>query len=715
MTSLASSAGPLIGIVFGVMLILSGLGLSLALNLPRARPQLDWIEFGFVAFMFSVGFALWLGLILAWVGLFSLGALILLLGVSTLVSWIIVRRRGVTRSWVHDLARPTRAEAALIGLLALLSVIYFRPHEFILGGADAGVYVNMGAQIARSGRLLIDDPLIAQLDPSLSPVFFREQPPTYLTQYYYLPGYYVSDSVPGQIIPQFYALQAVSIAILTAIGGVPLGLFATPLWGLLGIGAVYFLTRSLFDRRAALLAVLLLGVVILQNWFSRYPTAEVLTQAYLFAGLYALSRVLQGHIPARSWGFLAGLWLGLIFLARIDMILVMAVLPVVLMGLAAARRWSPGLTTFTITLGVLILQSVIHALVFAWPYTYNTYQGILGILLGRGWVVWLAAGLGFGLVLVVGTRWINRIEDERRTRLAYWLRVTLIAIVVGAALYAYFLRPIIEAAPTGNYWYGASQVTSTNRENLVRLGWYVTPLGLAIALVGVCLVIWRERSLAVQVFVAIGLLSTVVYVINILNNPHHIYAMRRYVPVIIPALMMWGAYGLAAVSQVRWRGASVIAAMLLLAWLGGMVWQSRVIWRQVDYAGTMEALTRLDRQFEPGATVLFDDQSPVGLGDVIGTPLRFIFDHPVLVLRDPQAVTPEALRTLVQGWQQQGRQVYVAREAAKEFSIKDVLLLSEAQQFTFDTTVLLPTYTDYPNQVVPLRYDLKVQKVQPLR
>ncbi len=702
----------LIGVVFGVLLILSGVGLCLALNLPRARPQLDWIEFGFVAFLLGAALALWLGLMLAWVGQFSLGTLTGLLGVIALASWIIVWRRDGMASWAHVLARPTWVEATLVGLLALLSLIYFRPHEFIMGGADAGVYVNMGAQIARSGHLLIEDPFIAQLDPSFYPVFFREQPPNYLTHYYYLPGFYVSDSVAGQIIPQFYALQAIPIAILTAIGGVQLGLMATPMWGLLGIGAVFFLARSLFDRRVALLAALLLGVVILQNWFSRYPTAEMLTQVYLFAGLYALSRVLQEQVPARSWGFLAGLWLGLIFLARIDMILVMAVLFLLLIGLAVARRWSTGLTSFTVTVGLLIFQSVIHAVLFAWPYTYNTYQGVLSVLLGRNGPVWWAMGLGVLLMLFVGLGLIKRVEKERRARIVYRLRIMLIVFIIGAALYAYFLRPILESASTGDYWYGASQITSTNRENLVRIGWYVTPLGLAISLIGLCLIIWRKRSLAVQVFVAIGVLSTVVYVINILNNPHQIYAMRRYVPVVMPALMIWGAYGLAAVSRVRWRGAKVVAALALLAWLGGMVWQSRVIWRQVDYAGAIEALTQLDRQLEPGAIVLFDDQSPVGVGDAIGTPLHFIFEHPVLVLRDPQAVTSTALQSLVHDWQQHGYRVYVVSESTKEASIKNSLPLSGAQPFTFDTTLLQPTYTDYPVQVIPLRYDLHVSEIQ---
>lgn len=714
MTSLVSSAGLLSGTIFAAALTMSGLGLSLALGLPRTRPRLDWIEFSFIVFMLSAGLALCGGLILAWIGRFSLSLLTLIMGVIALVGWGVAWRRRTIRSLQRDLAKPARAEAALIGLLALLSVIYFRPHESIHGAADAGVYVNMGAYIARSGQLLINDPLIAQLDPSFYPVFFREQPPEELPHYYYLPGFYVSDTVPGQIIPQFYALQAVSVAILTAIGGVSLGLLATPLWGLAGIAAVYFLARNLFDRRTALLAALLLGVVILQNWFSRYPTAEVLTQAYVFAGLYALSRVLWQHEPRYSWGILAGLWLGLISLIRIDMVLVVGVLTILLIALAAARRWSAGLTRFTVTFAALTGQSVLHAVLFAWPYTHNTFQGVTSTLLGRNGALWLGVGLIGLVLLIVGARWFDRLEEERRQRWLRRLSVAMIMLVCVAALYAYFLRPMVETSATVDYWYGGSQFASTNRENLVRIGWYVTPLGLLVALLGLCLMLWRERSLSVGVFVIIALSSTMVYVINILNNPHHIYAMRRYVPMVIPALMIWGGYGLAALSQARWRGAQLVVALALLAWLGGMIWQSRVIWRQVDDAGQVASLMEWNQQLVPGAVLLFDDQNPVGMGDFIGTPMRFIFNHPVFALRNPQAVTPEALRALVHDWQQQGRSVYLLSETSKDVSIKDVLPLGEAQRLTFETTVLVPTYTDYPNQVMPLRYDLKAQEVQAL-
>lgn len=710
MTALVPSAGLLLSLLFALALFMSGLGLTLALGLPRARPQLDWVEFGFIVFLLSASLALCGGLILAWLGCFSLGLLTVMMAVLALVGWGVAWRRGMIPTW-RNVLRPARAEVALIGWLTLLSVIYFRPHEFIHGAADAGVYVNMGAHIARSGQLLVDDPFITQLDPAFYPVFFREQPSTSLVRYYYLPGYYVSDTVPGQIIPQFYALQAVSIAILMTMGGVPLGLLSTPLWGLIGIAAVYFLARGLFGRRAALLAATLLGIVILQSWFARYPTAEVLTQSFVFAGLYALNRTLRKHNPEHSWGLLAGLWLGLLSLIRIDMVLVTGVLALLLIVLAGARRWSGGVTSFTVMLGVLTVQGSAQAIFFAWPYTYSTFRGVANTLLGRNSVLWLGAGLMGVVALFVGARWFDRVGEERRQHWLRWVSGVVIVLICGAALYAYVLRPVVEPAFVVDYWYGGSQFTSTNRENLVRLGWYVTPAGLLIALLGLCLMVWRERSLPARVFIAVTLLSTMVYVISILNNPHHIYAMRRYVPVVIPALMIWGGYGLAVLSRARWRGARLMMGLVLLGWLGGMIWQSRVIVQQVDDAGQLAALTQWNEQLAPGAVLLFDDQNPVGLGDVIGTPLRFIFDHPVFALRNPQAVTPAALRALVRAWQQQGRAVYVLSEASRDVSIKEVLPLGEARRLTFATTVLLPTYTDYPNQVAPKQYDLKVQQV----
>ena len=95
-------------------------------------------------------------------------------------------------------------------------------------------------------------------------------------------------------------------------------------------------------------------------------------------------------------------------------------------------------------------------------------------------------------------------------------------------------------------------------------------------------------------------------------------------------------------------------------------------------------------------------------------PLRFIFEHPVFVLRDSQVVAPDALQSIIHRWQQEGRSVYVIGDAAKDLSVNKVLPLGAANHFAFTTAILASTYTEYPSRVVPQTYDLKIYAVAPL-
>ena len=80
---------------------------------------------------------------------------------------------------------------------ASASILFFRPREFVLGGADAGLYVNLGASITRSGGIVIRDPLLASFGTALEPALLRELPAEEYTPYYYLSGFYVPDNTTG--------------------------------------------------------------------------------------------------------------------------------------------------------------------------------------------------------------------------------------------------------------------------------------------------------------------------------------------------------------------------------------------------------------------------------------------------------------------------------------------------------------------------------------
>ena len=217
----------------------------------------------------------------------------------------------------------------LLVWLCVAGVLYLRPHQFITGAADAGVYVNLGANIADSGGILIHDPVLAGIDRSLDTVLLREQPDKKPVPYYIYPGFYVPGDPPGLIIPQFYPLHPTWLAVFQSLGGLTGNLLATPWWALLASLAVYLAAREMFGRRAAGLALAGLTVTALQVWFARYPTAEMLTQYLVWMGIFALAAWLSGRQPARLWALVAGASLGEVLLTCLDAYFLVAI-PIVL-------------------------------------------------------------------------------------------------------------------------------------------------------------------------------------------------------------------------------------------------------------------------------------------------------------------------------------------------------------------------------------------------
>ena len=232
-----------------------------------------------------------------------------------------------------------REWAVTVVLLVGSLLLFAHPFEFITGGADAGVYVNLGASIADTGAILIQDPVTAELPPALQTGLLREQPPTEETQFIRLPGFYVSETVPGEVIPQFFPLHPVWLAIAYAVAGVWGALYMTPLWAVLGVWAVFLYGRAVWRWQTGALAAFLLVISPLQMYFARYPTAEPLTQYLTWTGLWCFTGFVTYRGPRPLWGAAAALALGQVFLVRIDA-LPMLLLPAGwLLYILISRRW----------------------------------------------------------------------------------------------------------------------------------------------------------------------------------------------------------------------------------------------------------------------------------------------------------------------------------------------------------------------------------------
>jgi hypothetical protein len=148
--------------------------------------------------------------------------------------------------------------------------------------------------------------------------------------------------------------------------------------------------------------------------------------------------------------------------------------------------------------------------------------------------------------------------------------------------------------------------------------------------------------------------------------------MRRYVPAVAPFFILGGAYLLAhrGFTRESWRAwpddlfskipyplGLALLGIIAAIWLAGLGWAARGFVSQVDHAGLIEQVDGLAGRLPAGAVLLFNDQSPVGQGDVWGTPLKFVYGYDVFTLRQPPAEVAAPLAEAIETWQNSGRPV----------------------------------------------------------
>lgn len=616
----------------------------------QPSPRLDWVELAFVSALAGTLIIGWAGLVWAEIGLFNgltvagtLGLILAGIGVG------IKLRQGVLAPLA---SAPPRTGWLLLGLFILALAAFSHPAEFILGGADAGVYVNVGANIARTGSLLIHEAGLAELPSALWPGLFRQLPPGSAVEYVRFPGFYLSDDVPGLITPQFFPLHPVWLAMGNRLLGLRASLYLTPLWAALGVAALALALKRAFDARVGLVAALLLALAPIQIYFARYPTAEPLTQWLVWGGGYSLTAFVMDGSP--MWGMLAGLALGQVFLARIDAAPLLA-LPMGWLVLAWRRRSWRAAPWFLVPLGLTLLHAAAHARLLAWPYAWETYGSLERLATRIFWQGgWLLAILLPGLLAFFWAIRRRRLRLDNRA-----MRQAGAAAVAALGLFAYFIWPQIGQTLTAPYWYGGATIPVQNHLNLLRLGWYLSPPGIGLGIAGMMLMLLKGEGERMWAVVMAGLIFSILYLYNIMNNPFHLYAMRRYVPVVIPFFAAGAAYALVWLWDRRgvWRPAGAAAWVLgtgLAVWLA---FNDRAVWNLVEYRGLIEQVESLAGELEPSAVLLFDDQAPVGVGSTLGTPLHYLYGFTAFDLQEDKMALP-ALAEAVAAWQAAGRVVY---------------------------------------------------------
>lgn len=697
----------------GLPLVLVVPGLCTLSALAPLR-RLDWPERIYLSLSISLVLSGWWGLVLAQIGCFSVGLLLALPALYSLALGLWAWRKGRWR-WPKPEGKGetpwTWAAFALVSIAFI--ALAFRPFELILGPRDAAVYPATAAQIVHHGGILVDDPLVRTLSRSTPEETHRtwvqflgvQHPGRFYYHYLRLPGFFIADEERATVLPQFYHLYPTWLAIAFGLVGFSAGLFMTPYLSFLGGLGFFLLSRRLLGMRVALLAYLFLSLQTLQVWFARYSTAEGATQFLIFLGLYGLLRLEEGGPEEAGrepfFGWLSGLSLGMIGLVRVDFFFPWLLFLPYLAYLFVARAFRRGHRLMLLSWALPALHTLAQFFTHTRGYTIAIYYHRIQDWATLSWLIYpflnptlqeyfgasstprtpvmkepwrLAAELG-ALGLAVGLLFLLRHSPRLRGRLGAGLhrhRRLLLGSAAGlfllAFFYLYFIRPQIltpevllhplENRLTLEGYIGAP-VPEGPAANMVRLGWYFSPLGMLLAAFGIAALLWKEASRRSWYLLVLGLFFLAFFNYEVFGEPHHIYIMRRYVPVVVPFLSLAMAYALERLAGWRWlrRAGPALAGMLAVLMVAYLVYTGLPFYRHTEYAGALRQVEALAERFAPEDVLLLIDggrDAPA----TIATPLKYLFERNAFLLM-PDEPDGARIEEQIRLWQSEGRGVYL--------------------------------------------------------
>jgi hypothetical protein len=289
-------------------------------------------------------------------------------------------------------------------LLALL--LRLPPADIVQGGQDPGVYANVAAHIARTGGIVVGDPVFDRLQGSAAMAQYRAD--NYTDPF--LPGLYTLGDARPPLVFQFYPLLPTWMAASAQVFGPTRAGGAMLLFALLSVLCFQRLALQLGGSpRAAAAAALLLATNPLHALFSTLPLTEVPTLGFSTAGFCLLAMYAASPARPRRWLLLSALCFTALFLTRISGFMYLPIVLAIGAGawlLDADRARARDLQAWSLAVVAAYALSVAYGLTWSAPYSRKIYGDAFVPLAGVAWPTRFAlAGVLVAAAWAVLWRW----------------------------------------------------------------------------------------------------------------------------------------------------------------------------------------------------------------------------------------------------------------------------------------------------------------------
>ena len=523
----------------------------------------------------------------------------------------------------------------MLGILVLAGIFFFRPCEYIDGGWDPGGYINTGVHIGKTGNLLYKDTMLEGAGDNIKQYLVSSMRSDGSGARY--PGLYVKNADKGLLVPQFFYLYPVWIAVFYLIAGIKSVFFVNSFFALGSVVLVFFIVRAVIGKPYGFIAALILSLNVIEIWNARFSTAEVLGQFLLLSGFYLWIRYLEEG--KKIFGFFSGMAIGEFLFINITSIIIV---PVVIMYFLYRLKKKD--LCFIIPFALLSLQLMYQFTTFSSLYV----ESVIRFFRFKEIII-VAIGFSFICALVL---FFRRYDFNK-------FRIPAVIFSILLFVYGYFLRPIYSH--------------SFEKFNMFELSNYISVAGLFIAFIGFLFMVYRENKTELWFIMLAAFVSAVFFIYSKRMFWRYPFCLRRYVPIVVPFYAISLVYILKLLNSKLRRFGKVFSTIGLCAIVAVPIYKNKDMILVRDFHDSINFCKEIAGDMKDEALYLASNHK-------WARPLADIYGKKVLVVREG-GVLEIAKENL-----QKGREVYYITHSEKPYSME--LDFSYSGKYSMKTSYL---------------------------